>query len=164
MSTTITSSYSKPLIISGYDNRSTVSLKAFDATERDYKVAELLAALKAEGLLVGEFITNLPTAHWDDQYLSYVADGLNVRSESPELLRRMAAAHLSVAEFIEAERAAAARATEAAEAIEAKRNSRRDDLAKELSTCGYDYLGAAPILRTAIDRIINLEDRVAGAS
>lgn len=47
----------------------------------------------------------------------------------------------------------------ATEALAAEQlDKRRDDLARELSICGYDYLGAAPVLRKAIDRIISLQD------
>lgn len=163
MSTTIKSIYGKHLAVANYDGQ--VEFKAEGTPGRNYDVAELLAALKAEGLLVGEFITNLPTAHWDDQYLAYVADGLHIRSESPELLRRTAAAHLSVAGYIENEHAAAVRAKESEAAEARKLAERRDHIVSRhaggLSAFRYSDLDVNG--KHIVDTIRNLEDQLANA-
>ncbi len=166
MSTTIKSLYGKQLKVSNYDSDGQVELKPEGDSGRNYRVAELLAALKSEGLLESvDIITELPTVHYDAHYLAYIADGLHVRHESPQLLRRTAAAYLSAAKHIENEEAAATRAKEA-EAVNAKELAvRRNNIVSRhgAGLGAYVYSDLDVNGRHIVDTIRSLEDKLANA-
>ena len=72
-------------------------------------------------------------------------------SSDPTILRNRAANHIALAEYIESK---AAREADA----EKKLQERRDALATEFSMGAYSYEVITPMVKFAIDRIIELED------
>lgn len=124
----------------------TVSIKKSAAAHGHYIAADT-AARVASHIEEGYVIipkSDLPEVHRDkSDGNTYRAGSQSIVYMSEENAREWCLRDVAVWQFIANE--------------ESGRRTRRDDLARELSNCGYDYLGAAPILRTAIDRIIQLE-------
>jgi hypothetical protein len=138
---------------------------------RIFKVADVLDAMKAEGVLDAvEIITELPEVKPDNLAGWVIAGGITMSTkDGAEWHRKLGLNHLAVANHLEGERALAdlAKKLEASKADALKQ--RRDTLANQLihhdkpgySTAFWGYDKVTPLVQSAVDHIIALEDQLA---
>ena len=185
MTTTIKSSGGKTLEISKFSTGlfgTEVALKPISWGARNpdglpdalFKPEHLIGALKTEGFLNGEFITDLPEvtvkkALHNGPRMVLEADGsAYYEDKSPEEVLTHAKELLAIHKVLverqaekvkaEAQRIKEAElAAEAAKLAEDARNKRRDELANELWGYGAFYRNRTSYAQKAIDRIIELE-------
>lgn len=161
MSTTIESLYGKQLKVSNYDSDGQVELKPEGDSGRSYKVAELLAALKSEGLLEGDFVKPVAVEMASDGVLRPVKSEYH-RIETPEYHEWSAGMEVSRAAYWRKEKARLAEAV----ADERKLTERRDRIVhRHAAGLGANYYGNLDVNgKHIVDTIRELEDKLASAN
>ena len=133
-------------------------------------------ARKIGEALIGDnamVITDLPEATSYDCFGKTIVKSGNTRyytDKGPEYIETFAKEQLAIAKFIREHRAEEERlaklAAEAEAAQQAKRNKRRDELAKQFASQSgnesYRYYLCSDLAKNAIDHIIDLEEAQAG--
>lgn len=121
----------------------------------------LIAALEAEGVLEDDLPTDVT---YEPQYLCYKADGVMVRGDDAEDVRKRGLAHLAVANYMDEQGALADKLKQEAEARAIRLRARRDDLTNQLinpetwQRTDWKYERTTPVVKRAVDCIIDLED------
>ena len=161
MSTTINNIFNNKTLTIGNDHgdvQLTSSVKFGDAL---FRRGDMLAALKAEGLLEDALPTGVK---YHPQFLCYEVDGIRVRSEPADEIRQRGLAHLAVANYIdEQDRLASQLEREAGEKAERELTRRRDIIAyRHAAGLGAHHYNDLDVNgKFIVDSIRELEDRLA---
>ena len=179
MATTITTEYARGFeVVPGWLGAGSKHLTVTD-TFHDVTVTSILSKEETLGLaqaLLPEdsvVITDLPEATSYDSFGKTIVKSGNTRyytDKDPEYIETFAKEQLAIAKFIREHRAEEERlaklAAEAEAAQQAKRNKRRDELAKQFASQSgnesYRYYLCSDLAKNAIDHIIDLEEAQAG--
>lgn len=162
MSTTIKSIYGKTWTISTGIEDGQVAIGPDAGSDRVFDVTDLLDALKAVGLLEGEYVKAVPVEMASDGVLRPVK-GEPHAMDTVEYHEWSAGLSVSRAAYWRKENARAAEA----EAAERQLTERRNALAQEITP----HAGTPPLyadfdrdIRAFINKVIDLQDQLANAS
>lgn len=163
MSTTIKNIFSDKTLTIGRDGEDVQLNSSIKFEDALFSRDDLLAALKAEGLLEDAPPTGVK---YCPELLCYEVSGIRVRSESADEIRQRGLAHLAVANYIDEQDRLASRLERAVKEEAERELTRRRDAIVHRHAAGpgahyYSDLGVHS--KRIVDSIRELEDKLAEA-